>query len=258
MEIDRRIAELYAQPLDEFTGARDKLAAELKAANDDRAAEVKKLRKPGVPVWAGNRLAAEHPTEFAELVMIGERLREAHADLLAGGDPEIVRTRAAEEREIVARLVGYAKEILEAAGHKPSPATLERIGATLLGLATDPEAAEAAKAGILDREVTRGGFDDSVAFETMVPADDVRNRRTEAAAKSSAARRARESADKARRRADELARRASEITREAEELAAETEKVAVRAADAHRAADEANEEANAAETEAGRLEAGAD
>lgn len=253
MDFDEALAELSAKPLDDFVAERNRLAAELRSAGDGRAAAVKALRKPSLPVWAVNRLAREHPKDFADLTAVGKRLRDAHGDLLAGGEPEAVRTLAAEERDIVASLAGHARTMLEEGGQKTSPATLERIGATLLGLATDPDAAEAAKAGRLDREVTRGGFDDAGSFEAVAP-EEGRERRVSAGAKTSTARRAREAAGKSRRRADELSARADDLTRQAEDLAAEAEKLTRRAADARSSADEADKEAASAEAEAVRLE----
>lgn len=258
MDADAVIADLYAKPLDEFTPQRDRLAKELKAAGDDDAAKrVKALRKPTVPVWAVNRLAATQANDLDELLDLGNRLREAHAQLLGGGDATQVRDLAAEERDVVARLTDHAKALLEAAGQKPTPATLERISGTLLGLATDSEAATAARAARLDREVTRGGFDDADSFdvEAAGPATATAgDGRAQAGPSPAAIRRAREAASKARAHADELAARADKMAREAEELASQAARAASRAETAREAAEAAAGKAGEAEREAAGLE----
>ena len=57
-ELEQRIDDLYALPLERFTPERDALAKEL-AADGDRAgaARVKALRKPVVAAWAVTALA---------------------------------------------------------------------------------------------------------------------------------------------------------------------------------------------------------
>ena len=70
-ELESRIDDLYALPLERFTPERDALAKEL-AADGDRAgaARVKALRKPVVAAWAVNALAlvAKYPEQVRILV----------------------------------------------------------------------------------------------------------------------------------------------------------------------------------------------
>ena len=75
-DLETRIDELYASPLDTFIASRDALAKEMRAAGDgDGAKRVKSLRKPVVPAFAVNRLVHEDPGAIDELLGLGERLR---------------------------------------------------------------------------------------------------------------------------------------------------------------------------------------
>ena len=74
---DRRIEELYALPLKEFTGARNAKAAALKEAGHDAEAQrLRRLARPTVPLWAANqlaRLAPKQVSHFVELVQEARR-----------------------------------------------------------------------------------------------------------------------------------------------------------------------------------------
>ena len=116
-DLERRIDELYALPLDRFTAARDALAGELRDAGDRSAAEgVKALRKPVVAAWALNALGREDPDAVAELLELGKQLRRAHRQALSGGDVEALRRANDERRRLVGRLARRASEILERSG----------------------------------------------------------------------------------------------------------------------------------------------
>jgi hypothetical protein len=135
------VDELYAAPLDEFTGQRDARAKELRGAGDRAAADaVKKLRKPSVSAAAVNRLARDAPDEVSSLLAAGEALRQAQ---LGGGDRDAVRSAAADEREAVERLVG------ESAARGLSPAAQEEVRGTLHAAALDDEVRDAVRRGVL-------------------------------------------------------------------------------------------------------------
>src|SRR5262249_61121079 len=93
--------ELYALPPGDFTAARDERAAQARAAGDrDLARAIGGLRRPVVSAWLVNRLARAAGDQLAELVALGESLRQAQQDL-AGGR---VRELSAQRRQLGAAL----------------------------------------------------------------------------------------------------------------------------------------------------------
>jgi hypothetical protein len=146
IELDR----LYGLPLAEFTAERDALAKRLRQEGDrDAAQEVKALRKPSVTAWALNQLSRHAADDLNRLLQAGERLRDAQARLIEGGDPGSLREAGAEERELVDRLTSAGEAMLEAAGHPASPATSTRLRATLHAAAGNDEARGLLAAGRL-------------------------------------------------------------------------------------------------------------
>src|ERR1043165_2209472 len=75
-DVDR----LYGLPLDEFVGARDELAKQLRGEDRrEEAEQVKALRKPPVAVWLVNRIARERELDVRRLLDSAEALRKAQA-----------------------------------------------------------------------------------------------------------------------------------------------------------------------------------
>src|SRR5215218_3060404 len=92
---DDPAAHLYGLDLEQFIGARDALAKELRASGDrDGATAVKKLAKPTRAAWAVNRLVRDRPDEIAALVAAGAALAGAQEQLLDGADAEVLRSAA--------------------------------------------------------------------------------------------------------------------------------------------------------------------
>src|ERR1051326_4747525 len=84
-DLEQELDELYARPLDEFTKARNDLAARLrKAHQSDAAAEIHALKKPSVVAWTANMLARAHPDLVGELLAAGEHLRQVQQKSLGG------------------------------------------------------------------------------------------------------------------------------------------------------------------------------
>ena len=153
-DVQARIEELYALPLDRFIPQRDALAKELRAAGDrGRAGSVKAQRKPVVSAWALNQLAREDPSAVEELAAVGERLRVRQQRALSSGDTEPLRKTTEERRAVVARLAGRACAILERAGIDPSPHA-DDLTSTLDAAVVAEEGAEALAAGRLTKPLT--------------------------------------------------------------------------------------------------------
>ena len=123
MDIVSYAAELLALPLDEFTAARNRKSRELKGAgHSDLAAELASLRKPGLPLWAVNRLS--------DTSAVLTRVRDAAARVLeaqscVGSPAELLAASERYERELdsASEAVGA---VLEREGHPAAPETLRR------------------------------------------------------------------------------------------------------------------------------------
>ena len=219
-DVEAELDELFALPLEEFTAARNQLASRLKGAGQAESAErVRELRKPSVPAWAVNQLARREPEALGRLVEAGERLRQAQAAALAGGDAGAVREATAAERDAARELTRLAERVLEDAGRKTTQAVVERISRTLRAAAIDEEAAPLLARGQLTGEVDSPGF---TAVASIAPPPSKR-RPAKRSARDDPARRAHEqrvrrleqSLEKLERRADDAAARAERAEAEA-------------------------------------------
>jgi hypothetical protein len=157
--VEKAIDDLYGQPLDRFTPARDALVHELRQAGDKAAAdEVKRLRKPTVSAWAINQLARKERMRIRSLLVAGEKLRKAHAELLGGGRPAEVRQASDAERKAIDHLVSSAAKILSQTGHSASESALERVATTLRAAAVDEDGRAVLERGRLTRDLDPTGF----------------------------------------------------------------------------------------------------
>ena len=231
--------ELYALSPGDFTAARDERAAEARAAGDrDLAQAIGGLRRPVVSAWLVNQLAREARDQVAELVALGESLRQAQQDL-AG---ERVRELSAQRRTLVAGLVAEAKRIAARDG-RPAGLQVEReVDATLQAALADSGAAAAVQAGCLASPLSYAGLGVGDAASVAT-----RGRRAPAAAPArdkaerKPARRA-PAGGKRETPAEREARRAVEqAEREARQAAAEAERRANKIAEAQRAVSQATE-----------------
>src|SRR5207248_2900099 len=112
-DAEREIDDLYGLPLEDFTAARNALAARLKRDGEgEAAASVKALRKPSVPAAVLNQLARREPELVAALLDAGKQLRAAQQRALAGGrGADELRRATAAEREAVRELAGAARRL---------------------------------------------------------------------------------------------------------------------------------------------------
>jgi len=178
MNDDERVRALYRAPIDGFIAARDELVTELRAAGQaERAAVVKKLRKPSVPAWALNQLADRNPEGIQALIDAGAEVRAAQqAALTSDRNADRLREATAGRRQAVTALAGLVSDILLEVGRSPN-AHLSAIRATLEAASVEPEAAERLRAGTLEREIKEPvGFGEvlglrSVTDESEAPSD---------------------------------------------------------------------------------------
>lgn len=110
------IRDLLSVPIDEFTAQRNARARELKASGaKELGADVQKLRRPSLPLWAANQLAA-HPAVLSSVREATVAARDAQA-----------RGATADLREALSRLQRAldeagraATDILDASGRRSS------------------------------------------------------------------------------------------------------------------------------------------
>ena len=130
MSLDDVVAELLAGPLNDFTNRRNSKAKELKAAGQgELAAEVARLKKPPVAVWAVNQMAARNKPVLERLRRGGEAVVQAQSGAVAGRKNAALELRSASdalqrELEVAVRAAG---DVLRADGHAADEATLRRV-----------------------------------------------------------------------------------------------------------------------------------
>jgi len=145
--------QLYGLDPNDFVTARNDLAKALRKAGDRAlAAEVAKLRRPTPAAWAVNQLVRQRRADAEELVRLGEVLREAQDEALAGGAPGDLRQAGRARRDAVARLAERAEELLVARGGAAG-AHAGEVTATLDAASLDADAAAAVLGGRLSAEL---------------------------------------------------------------------------------------------------------
>src|SRR3954453_7843613 len=110
--MDEKVDRLYGLPPDEFVGARDELAKQLRS--EDRrgeAEQIKALRKPPVAAWLVNQVARERELDVRRRLEAAEALREAQR----AGAGEFAEARRDETRALE-RIAGAVKEIARREG----------------------------------------------------------------------------------------------------------------------------------------------
>lgn len=136
--------ELYGLGPEEFTGRRNEIARELKKAGDrEAAAAVAALRKPGVHIWAVNRLARERALAVTRLLSAAANLAEAQQLALAG-EPEAgarLRQDSGEYQRALDLAVREAAGLLRDAARGASEETSRRVREVLAGAALGDEEA---------------------------------------------------------------------------------------------------------------------
>jgi hypothetical protein len=237
-DIDEEIDGLYGLALEEFTPARDSLAAELKDQGDrDASARVKKLCRPTVSAWAVNQLVRKRRKDVQQLLSVGEEVRAAQRSAVSGRAEEI-RAITERRRRVVDRLIDLAEDLLVQAGHATSRSTLDKVAETLTAATMDEEAAGAVGAGRLPRELAPPSGFEALAGQIPVPAESTSKRDREARERAKRAEEQARAAEQAAEEADRTARRleqeAERIRQDAERARRKADRAAERAQDLRR------------------------
>jgi hypothetical protein len=235
------VEALYAETPDRFVSARTEHAARLKEAGDVAGSKaLAALRKPTVVAWAVDRLARDHSGDVEALIEAGKALATAQRKVAAGGGADQLHEAGTERRRLVDRLVRAAAGTLEKAGMSAARATLDKVSNTLMAIATDEDAADRVRRGVLDKELPApAGFGDDqldtalLASVTALP----KGKGTEGGSRGgAAAERRRRKEREARDRAERLAAEATELEKEAVRFERERKEAEKRAVEAAKAA----------------------
>src|SRR5690242_6778159 len=125
-ELGEELDRLYELPLGEFTAARDEAAKRLRAeGRRDLADEVKRLRRPTLPVWLANRLAHERELDVKRLLNAGEALAASQT----GGSADEFAEARHDEQHALERLAAAVREL--AARENAGAPAVERAVQTL-------------------------------------------------------------------------------------------------------------------------------
>ena len=89
---------LYGLTLAEFTPARDALVKEHRAPRTLAARAVKALRRPSLAAWVVNLLVRRDAAQVDQVLVVGEALREAQADLDGATSAGLTRQRRRADR----------------------------------------------------------------------------------------------------------------------------------------------------------------
>jgi hypothetical protein len=218
--LEETIEHLYGLPLDEFTRARDELARRVRQEGDaERAAEIKRLRKPSIPAWVVNQLARQRELDMQRLVKAGEQLAGAQVEAIRAQSGDAFLQARRDEQHALEALAAGAREILAGAGR--GAAALDRVLATLRAGSLTEDGRALLKNGRLTEELEPPGFEALAGMD--IPAAP------------------------ARKPAAETRRRARDLERQLQKLEAQ-------AAAAERRAEQLRKELGDAEAEAGRLD----
>ena len=158
-DLEAEVDALFKLSLAEFTGARNALAARLKKSGRGNEADfVKTLSKPSVSAWAVNQLFWHHRDAFDELIVTGQNISQAQASRAAGKLTDL-RDALETRRETLTHLSELATELLQSAGHNPTPDTIRRISTTLDALSVYASLSSGPTPGRLTGDVDPPGFE---------------------------------------------------------------------------------------------------
>ena len=148
-------AALYGLRPDRFTAARTRAAIEARDAGDrELMAAVKALRRPSVSAWVVNLLVREQPSLVAQVVELGDELRQAQS-LLQG---DALRELGHQRRQLVTAVTHQAVQLAEARGQRVTDPVVRQVEETLQAAMTDQDAAEAVRSGLLTRPLSSTGL----------------------------------------------------------------------------------------------------
>lgn len=167
-ELEAATDELYGLDPADFVAARNALVRRLRTeGNREQATRVAGLRRPSPAAWAVNQLVRQQQGAVVGLLGLGDALRRAQTDALAGADAARLRDAGRARREAVAQLAESAAGLLGGKGQGGAHYT--EIVATLEAATLDGHAAAQVAGGRLNSALEPpSGFGDPrhIADET--------------------------------------------------------------------------------------------
>ena len=133
--VDEKIDDLYREPLNNFTSARNAVA---KSLSGDEAKRVRALAKPTLVPWAVNQVYWHARAAYDRVMKSGERLRKAQIAALEGRSAD-VRAATEAHRHAIAEAVAEAERLAASAGSKPGADALARTFEALSLATSRPE-----------------------------------------------------------------------------------------------------------------------
>ncbi|MBO3100905.1 hypothetical protein [Cellulomonas fengjieae] len=168
-ELDDVADDLYSGPPAEFVARRDAAVRAARADKDrELATAIGELRKPTVSAWLVNLLVRSDAALPAQIVALGEGLRDAERSL----DGPALRDLSKQRRQLVRSLVARARGLAKPSGQKIGDAVVQELDATLTAALADPAVARDVLSGRLTaaREYAGFGAADSAEGDAAAPA----------------------------------------------------------------------------------------
>ena len=147
--------ELYALPLEEFTGTRNERAKDAKSEGDKALADsIKNLAKPSLAAWVVNMLIRHQADEVEQVLTLGAALRQAQADL----DGAELRQLNKQRRLLISAVTRQGRALARELGQRIGDAVATQVEETLHAAMVDETAASAVRSGLLTRAVSSTGL----------------------------------------------------------------------------------------------------
>jgi hypothetical protein len=132
-------ADLFEADPNEFVKTRDAIARELKASGDAAAAaDVKKLRRPSIPVWALNQVARSQPNVVEQLLEAARTARDAQARAISGRGADALRAAVADQRDAIDAVGAAAARVITASGRVAETQARDLENALIVIVASEP------------------------------------------------------------------------------------------------------------------------
>ena len=142
---------LYAEPLSDFTAARD--AAVKDASDKELGGRVKALKKPSVAAWAVNLLVRREGDQIDQVLALGDSLRAAAASM-AG---EELRALTRQRRQLTNALADTARDLAREQDVRLTAAVVDQVEGMLTAAMLDPVAAQVVRSGLVLTAFTSTG-----------------------------------------------------------------------------------------------------
>jgi hypothetical protein len=158
--LDDVAEELYAVEPSVFVAARTSAVRAARDAGDrGLAAAIGKLRRPTLAAWAVNLLSRDRGDGLAQLLALGEELRQAQQQLRG----EALKLLSRRRHEVLAALTQQARKLAGDAGHLLGGEVIRQVEETLGAALADPDAARDVQGGRLVAPLRYTGFGPAVA-----------------------------------------------------------------------------------------------